>query len=103
MSIPEYKSDELVWQPCDATEIAELTGGKEYLFYVTEFNEGQTLGQLSILKTSESQYFRRAIANKLGMLGEYDYKQFPQLDLVKKSLDLLLDSNHVVLRETMSA
>ncbi len=101
-AIGEYDSC-LFWQECDSSKIAELTRGNEYLFYVSNLNENQASGQLAILDTRESQYFWRVLANKLGMLGEYDYKKYPQVDVVMRSIRMLHDCNHSALREALSA
>ena len=77
------------WQPCSMTEIQERSGGREYLFVSDRFKRDQTSGLISILNEGISQFFRRVIANRLGMGEFYDYKRYPMLEVAEASAEQL--------------
>jgi len=87
--VDEYDS-RLKWIDCESSEISRIAEGREYLFYVTHLRRDGANGRLALLENGESQFFRRAIAKKLGNEAEADYKHFPQASISKRSAQLLL-------------
>lgn len=76
---------ELNWQQCRAADIKALVRGGEYLFVASTFEAEQTVGRLCVLETPTSQFFRKVIANKLGIGELYDYKKYPMLEIAQTS------------------
>ncbi|MDQ7966543.1 hypothetical protein RDI61_21205 [Pseudomonas plecoglossicida] len=85
---------EMKWEECLATEIADISNGREYLFVADDFEGAKTRGHISFLRTEVSQFFRRVIATKLGKPAEYDYKANAHLEVSQQS--------YVELRECVS-
>lgn len=78
-------SPDLFWHECQAKDIKALAKGNEYLFVASKFSENRTTGSLCLLKSPTSQFFRKVIANKLGIAEQYDYKKYPRLDVASNS------------------
>jgi len=76
---------ELAWQQCRATDIHAAVKGREYLFVASTFNAERTLGRLCVLDNPTSQFFRKVIADKLGIGAFFDYKKYPMLDVARSS------------------
>ncbi len=73
------KFDEnLQWQICTLEQVADLTNGGEYLLVANSYEGAQTKCAVAILLESRSQFFRRVIAESLGIAAEYNYKENPQ-------------------------
>jgi len=68
------------WDSCYASDIADLSDGKDYLFYCDEVSTLGIRGLLHAPDNPKSQYFRRILADKLNKTEVYDYKRFPHLD-----------------------
>ncbi|WP_369927216.1 HIT family protein [Xanthomonas sp. NCPPB 2632] len=64
----------IIWRRCKASEVNDTAEGNEYLFVSDTFNGAETEGQIAVLQTGRSQFFRRVIASKLGCPVEFDYK-----------------------------
>lgn len=79
------RDSSLQWTPCRASEIAALTEGSEYLFVADEYLAAETKGLLCKLETPQSQFFRKIIAQRLGMGEFYNYKHYPMLDIALAS------------------
>lgn len=73
------------WQPCIASDIEELSGGREYLFVADQFDGMQTKGLVSLLSIGTSQFFRRVIAHRLGLAEFFDYRRYPMLEIAETS------------------
>ena len=73
------------WSPCLASDIAERTSGREYLFVSDRFEGTETAGLLCLPKTPISQFFRRVVASRLGLKEFYDYRRHPMLDIASSS------------------
>lgn len=80
---------ELEWQPCKATNIAERAGDHEYLFIADRFENSDASGLLCLLKAPRSQFFRRVIAQRIGLTDFFDYKKYPMLDIAQASAEEL--------------
>lgn len=80
------------WTSCFASEIAARVDGREYLFVADKFEGTSTRGMLCVLEESTSQFFRKVIAQRLGMAEFSDYRRYPMLDIVEaSSLQLATD------------
>ena len=78
----------LEWKACCATEIDQIVGNKEYLFYCeprTEWNNPP--GRVHILNNSISQFFRRVIAESQGTPDKYNYKTTPDTVLTLHTVE----------------
>lgn len=78
--LEEIKKDR-TWHLVKCGNIAEFVQGKEYLLYseISDLQE-DTQVYLHIIDRPESQYFRRILAEKVGLQGEYSYKLDPRMD-----------------------
>lgn len=76
---------EFNWQACRAADIKAVVNGCEYLFVSSTFQSGETKGSLCILEKPTSQFFRKVIADRLGMGEQYDYKKYPMLEMARIS------------------
>lgn len=85
----EASEGHLVWQRCDAREIAFTAEGREYLFVADHLADKRTEGLICLLEAPTSQFFRRVIADRLGMPDSFDYKTHPMLDIAKSSAAVL--------------
>ncbi len=77
----------LSWQECYADAVKGIVTNNEYLFYV-EVGETweESLGRVHILDKPISQFFRRVIANDLGIGEKYNYKLNPDTKLTLKTI-----------------
>jgi DNA adenine methylase len=79
---------QMEWQKCNASNVCELVGGNEYLFYCEPNGKWDDPdGCVHILKESISQFFRRVIADELGILERFNYKTNPDTDLTLKTIE----------------
>lgn len=80
----------LDWKKCRTSEICGIVGDNEYLFYseVSDFNNAweNPIGQVHILKTPVSQFFRRIIAKDQGNPEKFNYKVNPDSTLTIKTI-----------------
>ena len=74
------------WERCLITEIEERSAGREYLFVSTTVRGKETEGLLCMPNEPISQYFRRVIANRLGLGDLFDYKRYPMMEIGQSSL-----------------
>jgi len=85
-------SSGLSWESCNTSQISSIAGTNEYLFYCeisANATWGDPKGFIHILKQPISQYFRRLIAAQLNCPDEYDYKNYPRVDLAIETNRLL--------------
>lgn len=87
-------SSELEWCGCLVTDIADIAAGNEYLFMADELNGPDTHGYIAVLDESTSQFFRKMIANRLGLSTHFDYRHFPMKDIVEESCRKLASTTH---------
>lgn len=71
----------LSWMPCRASDIHMASNGSEYLFVADEYRAEETRGLLCKLDVPQSQFFRRVIAQRLGMGEFYNYRHYPMRDI----------------------
>lgn len=74
------------WVRCEIGEVEERSGGREYLFVSTRVNGSATEGLLCMPSEPISQFFRRVIANRVGLGELFDYRRFPMMDIARSSL-----------------
>jgi hypothetical protein len=79
---------EMEWLTCNASQVSEFVGGNEYLFYCElDGKWDDPAGRVHVLKESISQFFRRVIAEDLGILDRFNYKTNPDTDLTLKTIE----------------
>ena len=69
----------LKWFRCSLNSIKERVGHQEYLFVADRYEGAETTGEVCVLQSGQSQFFRRVIAERLGLTGQSDYKTHPNL------------------------
>ena len=78
---------EMEWEPCLPTEVKEKVGDAEYLFYAEVADTWEkSQGRVHILEKPISQFFRRVIADDLGIGEKYNYKTNPDTELTLKTI-----------------
>lgn len=80
----------LEWRTCRAADVKQKANGSEYLFVSDNFAGEETSGILCLLDSPRSQFFRRVIADTLGVAHLYDYKRHPMLDIGLASREALV-------------
>lgn len=73
------------WHPCSVFDIQSMSNGQEYLFVADQFNRDQTTGLITLLDEGTSQFFRKVIADHLGLGEFFDYRRYPMLDIAEQS------------------
>lgn len=73
----------LEWLMCTASQVDNLVGNNEYLFYCEPGNDWiDPAGRVHILKEPISQFFRKIIAEDQGNVEKYNYKTTQTLRLL---------------------
>lgn len=75
----------LIWESVELTDLANVVGESEYLFFANRYRGRDTSGFVAKLATGRSQFFRKVIAAQIGCPTEYDYKVFPRLDVAMQT------------------
>lgn len=78
------------WIASSASDVERLSAGKEYLFVADSFKDSQKTGHLCILNNSTSQFFRKVIADRLGIPELFDYKVNQMLEIAESSVTELI-------------
>jgi len=81
---------DLSWTRCRLSDVRRLAAGREYLFAADKLDGSETQGILAFPPVPTSQFFRRVIADRLGMSAMYDYKRFPMTDVAAESARVLM-------------
>jgi len=81
---------DMSWTRCRLGDVRRLAAGREYLFAADKLDGSDTQGVLAFPPVPTSQFFRRVIADQLGMSAMYDYKRFPMTDVAGESARMLL-------------
>lgn len=90
----EIKKDGKMWIECNLDNINEIVQGKEYWFFAENVKNAEKIsGYVHIIKNVESQYFRKFLAQREGVLEKFDYKEYTYYDFVQKSYDEIKDRN----------
>ena len=77
----------LEWLMCTASQVDNLVGNNEYLFYCEPGNDWiDPAGRVHILKEPISQFFRKIIAEDQGNVEKYNYKTNPDITLTLKTV-----------------
>lgn len=72
--LPEIQNEKK-WITCRLGQVAETVGDKEYLLYgELTGKQPDTRVYVHIVDKPESQYFRKVLAEKTGLTGDYSYK-----------------------------
>lgn len=69
------------WTRAYASEISQLAEGSEYLFFSTTPADRDPLGFFKLVTEPSSQFFRKAIASKIGKGDVANYREYPHVDL----------------------
>lgn len=84
----QYDKD-IIWRHCKATEIKEITAHHEYLFVADQYASEETTGMIHLLDQGVSQFFRKVIAQKIGIADQYDYRTNPMIETVADTVTQL--------------
>lgn len=77
------------WKKVLAKDVKEVVGDEEYLLYSDLIRKDeQAEVYVHILKNGESQYFRRILAKRVGIL-DYSYKTAPFIERTIRSFEVL--------------
>ncbi|MFJ5334835.1 hypothetical protein ACIPTZ_07800 [Pectobacterium sp. CHL-2024] len=77
----------LKWMTCEIKDVKNISGNSEYLFFSDEYNKGVTSGWICLLEKQTSQFFRRVIAQGLGIPDKFNYKEFAMDDISSETLE----------------
>lgn len=89
-SILEEIMSEHTWQCVKWREVSALVENQEYWLYCENPETGVDADvYIHIIDEPESQYFRRVIAEKIGLVGEYSYKKDLRLNQSVKIRNIL--------------
>lgn len=79
---------DMEWQSCNVSQIGEIVGENEYLFYCEPGEKWDNPdGRIHVLKEPISQFFRKVIAEDLGMFDRFNYKTNPDTALTLKTIE----------------
>ncbi len=76
-SLASLQDGSLTWSECEIEHVSKLSDGAEYFFCADKFIGNKTSGLLCVLQQPQSQFFRRVLADAVGLAEFYDYKRFP--------------------------
>lgn len=80
-------SMDVEWQPCSTSQISDIVGENEYLYYCEPGEKWDNPdGQVHVLKKPISQFFRKVIAEDLGIPDKFNYKTNPDITLTLKTI-----------------
>jgi ATP adenylyltransferase len=72
------------WRPADFSQCRLASSkGEGYLYYEQPLN----VGRIAIATDFEGQLFRRGLAEQLGLTNQYRWREYPQLQNVRKTID----------------
>lgn len=78
------------WIECQWSEVAGIVGNEEYLLYCENPEKGlRATVFVHIVQVPESQYFRRILFQKLGLAGDYSYKEDQRIQESLKTVEIL--------------
>lgn len=67
----------LAWNECGIEHVSQLSNGAEYFFCADQFIGNKTNGLICVLQQPQSQFFRKLLADAVGLAEFYDYKRYP--------------------------
>lgn len=82
----------LIWDECEIEHVSQYSDGAEYFFCADKFVGNKTNGLISILEQPQSQFFRRLLAEAVGLAEFYDYKRYPFEDISIDTTKRLVDA-----------
>lgn len=86
--VTKLESMNMHWQECRASQIDEIVGENEYLFYCEPGEKwDDPAGRVHVLKESISQFFRKVIAEDQGTPEKFNYKTNPDTVLTLKTIE----------------
>jgi len=88
-------NDSLKWIKCRLNDLKSIVDGSEYLFVSDNYDGENTYGFVCVLNIETSQFFRKVIANKIGIPEKFDYKKYKMDENSKLTLDKLNNDNHI--------
>ena len=89
-SILESIIKDKTWHLVECAKVAEFVQEKEYLLYCETSNlQENTEVYIHIIEKPESQYFRRILAEEIGLEGEYNYNLDARLEQSVEIMKLL--------------
>lgn len=88
-SLAQEEDSELAWQVAAIGQLARMSNQQEYLFCANSLEKAKHSGLLTTLKQPQSQFFRRVLANAVGLSEFYDYKRYRFEDIANDSADRL--------------
>jgi hypothetical protein len=74
------------WNQCREAHLAR----RDYLY----FEQPLGWGRISIHSNFGSQVFRKAIASQIGRPNDFNWREFPELDTVAKTISVLVRAEH---------
>ncbi len=74
--LTQQKHEQMEWDKIDILRIESIVDGSEYLFCSDEFSHSNSQGIVTILKNPISQFFRKILAEAVGLDDLYDYKRY---------------------------
>lgn len=83
------KNDSFVWGEIEASELKNVVGDKDYLFYADDVGNSALTGIFTIMDQPISQYFRKVLASELGKSDSYDYREFPFIETSQRTYTTL--------------
>lgn len=97
--IGEVRSERLSWAPSHGfTEAIKLINtGRSYLYF-------ETIGDTPLVACasgSPSQFFRRAIAGRLGIPDKFNWREYPMRENVRRTLDKLAGRFDLITQESL--
>lgn len=82
------------WISCQVEDIEKIVGDKEYWFYAENVsNVENTRGYVHIIEQPESQFFRKILAEKEGIMEKYSYKEYTFEKMSEETSRLLRGNN----------
>jgi diadenosine tetraphosphate (Ap4A) HIT family hydrolase len=78
----------LRWETSRFSDVAGRACGREYLYYCEHALDPVALGQIAVVQTPMSQFFRRAVASSIGQDAQFDYHAYPCLSNVERTIKL---------------
>lgn len=82
----------LAWNECEIEQVSQLSGKAEYFFCADKFIGNKTRGLICVLQQPQSQFFRRLLANAVGLAEFYDYKRYPFEEISGNTTKRLVDA-----------
>ena len=83
--IPAIEDSNMTWHNYCQDDQHRLTSENDYLFYSDQISESNIGGIFTLPVQPVSQFFRKILANNLGLLQYSDYKKHPYIESSRRS------------------